>query len=46
MPALKLNNLSVDDYLQIERESGQKYEYHDGFIVEMAGGSIPHNRIS
>jgi Uma2 family endonuclease len=35
--------LSIDDFLALDRESlGQKYEYRDGRMVAMAGGSTHH----
>jgi Uma2 family endonuclease len=46
MEASTLRDLTVTEYLDIEREHDQRYEYHDGFIYALAGGSINHNRIS
>jgi Uma2 family endonuclease len=37
--------LSVSDYLAAEERSRVKQEYHNGILVDMAGGSIDHNRI-
>ena len=37
---------SVQEYLDLENESGQKFEYYNGKLYQMAGGTIPHNRIS
>lgn len=37
--------LTVQDYLDIERESETKHEYLDGAIVAMVGASPAHNRI-
>lgn len=37
--------ISIEDYLAIEQEDKQKYEYHNGEIFAMAGGSIPHGLI-
>lgn len=45
MEAKKLNYLSIQEYLSIESESDKKYEFHDGFIVSMAGGSLNHGFI-
>ncbi len=42
MKAYKLPKLSVEDYLKQERESGIKYEYHNGEIFALAGGSVNH----
>lgn len=42
MKAHKVSKLSVDEYIQQEIETGQKYEYHDGLIYALAGGSLKH----
>lgn len=39
------SNHTYKDYLALEAESDIKYEYHDGFIVAMAGGSPEHSQI-
>lgn len=41
----KLNHLSVQDYVTIERETNTKYEYHNGVIHAMAGGTLNHGLI-
>lgn len=38
--------LSVSDYLAAEEQSSVKQEYHNGLLVDMAGGPIDHNRIA
>ena len=42
MKAHKLPKLSVEEYIQHELESDTKYEYHDGQIYALAGGTINH----
>ena len=37
---------TVDEYLQIERRMGERYEFYNGKIRLMAGGTINHNRIA
>lgn len=37
---------SIVDYLTYEDESQEKHEYHDGYIVSMAGGTANHSQIS
>lgn len=42
----KLQLLSVDEYLDAEKDSPVRHEYVDGQIFAMAGASDRHNRIS
>ena len=42
MKAHKFPKLTVEEYIRHERDSGVKYEYHDGEIFAMAGGSYNH----
>ena len=46
MEARALPILSVEEYLDLERTSDQKYEFHDGYVVAMAGGTRNHVTIS
>ncbi|MEL7194970.1 MAG: Uma2 family endonuclease [Bacteroidota bacterium] len=46
MEAKKLDNVSLEAYIAIEDQSDSKYEYHDGVIVAMAGGTVEHGLIS
>ena len=39
-------NLSVEEYLCQEIETDTKYEYHDGKIYSLAGGTLNHGMIS
>ncbi len=45
MEAPRLNNLTLEEYVKIEQETGIRYEYHDGEIFAMAGGSLNHGLI-
>lgn len=45
MEAKKLNTISFSEYLDIERTTNSKYEYHNGTIFAMAGGTINHGLI-
>ncbi len=44
-PAPKYNYLSPDEYLAMERDSEQKHEYYDGYVVVMSGARLKHNQI-
>jgi Uma2 family endonuclease len=46
MQALKLAPISLKDYLAIEQQDDKRYEFHDGYIYAMAGGTLNHGRIS
>ena len=46
MQATKLNKITIEEYIAIERENDTRYEYHNGEIFVMAGGTIPHTDIS
>lgn len=37
---------TVAEYLSYEKQQGEKYEYRDGNVFNIAGGSINHNRIA
>lgn len=45
MEANKLTNISIKEYIKIEQEGNLKYEYHNGSIFAMAGGTIHHGLI-
>ena len=37
---------SLEEYFALEEKSAGKHEFHNGKIVPMSGGSIPHNKIA
>jgi Uma2 family endonuclease len=41
-----LDAYTYDEYLDIERASEEKFEYHDGMLVAMAGGTAKHGQIA
>lgn len=45
MEAKKLENVSLQAYVQLEKDNDTKYEYHAGAIYAMAGGSLNHGLI-
>lgn len=45
MEATTLNNISITEYLSISQKQNQKYEFHDGHIFAMAGGTVNHGII-
>ncbi len=36
---------TVDEYLELEVRRGERYEFYNGNIIPMPGGTIPHSRI-
>jgi Uma2 family endonuclease len=38
--------MSVEDYLKLDEESEERYEYIDGYAYMLAGGSTDHSAIS
>ena len=42
MEAVAQHVLSIAEYLQLEEENRQRYEYHYGEAIAMTGGSINH----
>ncbi len=43
-PAIRLH--SYDEYLALEQATGERYEYIDGHILAMAGGTLAHGELS
>lgn len=39
------NFITLTDYLAIEEEDHQRYEYHDGRLFAMAGGTLNHTML-
>jgi Uma2 family endonuclease len=46
MTALPKKRYTLEEYLELDRTSDEKYEYFDGEVFAMAGGSPEHSRIS
>ena len=46
MKSQSLPKLSVQEYISQEKDSGTKYEFHDGRIYALAGGTLNHGLIS
>ena len=41
-----LSEYTYEDYLELEVNPKEKYEYHDGYISAMAGGTPEHGQIA
>ena len=46
METAKKTHLSLAEYNQLEEETNQRYEYHDGEVFAMAGGDPIHGAIA
>ena len=38
--------VSLEAYFRMEEKALNKHEYHDGIVMPMAGGKLPHNRLA
>ena len=45
MESVVKNKLSLAKYHQLEEDTDTRYEYHDGAVFAMAGGSLEHSAI-
>jgi len=45
MKTHEIPKLTVDEYIKQEHESNIKYEYHDGRIYALAGGTLNHGML-
>lgn len=46
MTALPKRKYTMDEYIELDKHSEERYEYFDGEIVSMSGGSIEHSTIA
>lgn len=46
MSAAPKQKFSIEDYIEFDKNNEGRWEYFDGEVFDMAGGSINHNRIS
>lgn len=46
MSALPKKLYTLEEYLELDKNSEEKYEFFDGEIFAMAGGSLAHNTIA
>ena len=40
------SKFTIEEYLEFEKTSEEKYEYYQGEIFAMSGSKVPHNTIS
>lgn len=46
MSALSKHKMTIEEYIEFDKNSMERYEYFDGEVFAMAGGSPEHARIS
>ena len=46
MAAFPEHRCTLEEYIELDKNSEERLEYFDGEIVSMSGGSLSHNRIS
>jgi Uma2 family endonuclease len=46
MSAIPKQKLSIEEYIEFDKSNEGKWEYFDGEVLDMAGGSLNHNRIT
>ncbi|MCU0346058.1 MAG: Uma2 family endonuclease [Saprospiraceae bacterium] len=44
--SIRQKRYSLDEYFALEEKAEEKHEYHNGKIIPMPGGSIPHSKIA
>lgn len=45
MTAVPQKKITLEEYFELDRNAEGRFEYHDGFVVEMSGVSIGHGDI-
>jgi len=43
MTAQRIKKLTLEEYVELERSTNTKYEYHNGEVFALAGGTINHS---
>src|SRR6185369_12294122 len=46
MVAIPKERLTIEEYIEFDKNSEERWEYFDGVIASMSGGSLAHNQIS
>ena len=46
MVAIPKERFTLEEYIEFDKNSEERYEYFDGVVVSMSGGTLAHNRIS
>ncbi|HXU36886.1 MAG TPA: Uma2 family endonuclease [Blastocatellia bacterium] len=46
MVAVPKERLTIEEYIEFDKNSEERWEYFDGDVVSMSGGTLAHNRIT
>lgn len=46
MVAVPKERLTIEEYIEFDKNSEERWEYFDGVVVSMSGGTLAHNRIA
>ncbi len=46
MAAIPEHRCTLEEYIELDKNSEERLEYFDGQVVSMSGGSLSHNRIA
>ena len=46
MAAIPKERFTLEEYIEFDKNSEERYEYFDGVVVSMSGGTLAHNRIA
>ena len=46
MSAIGKDRLTLEEYIEFDRSSEERWEYFNGAVVSISGGSLAHNRIA
>ena len=46
MVAVPKERLTIEEYIEFDKNSEERWEYFDGDVVSMSGGTLAHNQLS
>ena len=46
MSAIPKHKMTMEEYIEFDKNNEGRWEYFDGEVIDMAGASVSHNRIS
>lgn len=46
MAAIPKERFTIEEYIEFDKNSEERWEYFDGIVISMSGGTLAHNQIS